>query len=458
MRVRLIGAGAKRIIRGMGSGRRRETWWRAAGWTLAAALVACAGPALGAPAQVEPGPTGARAASADSPQEAPTAPRAADYVPKTRREMVLAQLFGDHHVAVVGGHVITRAEVFGTLENNEYDPTEGQADLSDQEIFERKFSAALEQIIDQQLKTQGGRLMGFDQELVRGLVDAQFQRWIDRQGGPQRATERLSSFGFTPAGFKEFLKERTLARTWEETMDGRGLGSSGRKDVDNYVRPGELAAYYRNYIASGDPEVQKVVGLSRGSISLQQLLVAVPAPGEGEATRERMVAYRDNLESGVLDFDALVQTTADPNARGEDSYTRDLLPGVVARELARIHPNQATEIEEFLDDPEPGDLSPVCPIERNGLVEGYALYRIVSWEDPSPPLPFVSLELQKALEKAIKEQEAEVRVDRALARLARTTHISPDWIRQALIGRGQRNPAARTEGRTPRREAGPTTQ
>lgn len=389
-------------------------------------------------------PTALGAAQADEPAagtEAQAVPELA-YTPKNQREFELQQVLGDFHVAVVGEEIITRSEVIAYIKQSRLkeDPTLDRTDLDPNDALEMQFFAAMGEIIDARLKTNGGRNLGYEPELIAGATQRQLDRIIQSWGGEQEATERLKGMGWSPDRLVEYLEETMLSQYWEDAVTGNGFGASGRLIVDNYVRPGEMYARYRDYATSGQPDLMKIVGKTRGSVSVQQLLIQVSAPGkEGEALRE-IEAYRANIENGILDFDKVVTERAAVGYRGERSYTRNQPPDVVNKMLLQIHEGSEKELTALMKSPKAGDLSPVFTIGQGNQVQAYCIYRILDWAGPTELSPFVSLKLQAELGKTMREEHAKMRVDQALARQTRSTHVSPEPIRRALLDRGRRAP------------------
>ena len=119
----------------------------------------------------------------------------------------LEQRYGDHHVAVVGDEIITRSDVLIHLSRTglKNDPTEGMEGLTEMQVLEARYLAALEELLDAKLKTQGGENLGFDPDLIERATNSAFLNQIERWGGQQKATEALKGMNFTPARLKEYF-------------------------------------------------------------------------------------------------------------------------------------------------------------------------------------------------------------------------------------------------------------
>ena len=75
-------------------------------------------------------------------------------------------------------------------------------------------------------------------------------------------------------------------------------------------------------------------------------------------------------------------------------------------------------------------------IVREGVVQAYTIYRVEAVQGPTEAQPFVNRELQQ-LNDAIAEEWDDVQVFRAVARLARTTHVTPSEVKAWLLQRGR---------------------
>lgn len=364
------------------------------------------------------------------------------YVPTNDRERFLEQRYGDHHVAVVGDEIITRSDVLIHLQRTglENDPTEGVEGLTELQRLEAQYLAALEELLDAKLKTQGGENLGFDPELIERAANSAFLNQIERWGGQQKATEVLKGMNFTPTRLKEYYRDRMLGQSWEATMTGDGPGPTGRAIQDAYSRPGELFSRYRELARSRRPEDQEKVGKTLGKVTIQEFLMAVRSPGEVDESERFVATLRTNVAEGILTFEQAVAQYAAPNFRGEDSYTRNAPTGPLGKALVRKHPGYEAEVAQLLASPSAGDMSEVMPIIINGRTEAFGLYRVIDSTASTPLTPFVDLQLQLRIEKEIRDAQSELRIDRGLAELVRNTFVAPIDLRRELLRRGTRPP------------------
>lgn len=352
----------------------------------------------------------------------------------------LRALYADRTVAVVGEEVITERDVvlYISRGNLDEDPAEAYPDATPAELDAMRFEAALSEIIDERLKTVGGRNLGFEPELIARAVDGQVESYIRRSGGEQKAASSFVRMGITKAQLRNIYEQRMLGSSWEATVTGRGPGATGRYVVDNFIRPGKQYARYQEFDASRSPEQMAKIGKSPGKLTLRQLPVIVRGGLVGEdQARRNLEVVRQNVLNGTISYEEAMQRIAPEQFRGEAGYVRDIPPAALGGLLRREHPEGGEALEAFLQDPGPGDISPVMPVVRQGIVQAYTIYRIEAFEGPKEALPFVDRALQQQLNDALAEERDEVQVFRGIARLARTTHVAPDKVKTWLLQRGR---------------------
>lgn len=420
----MIAGAPGRRIRGMACS---ETKWRGAArgaWPAGialAGLLALAGPAQAAQTKV---PQGFDLGAAGP------APGVAQ----------LRALYADRTVAVVGEEVITERDVvvYVGRGNLQEDPAELYPDATPAELEGMRFEAALSEIIDDRLKTVGGRNLGFEPELITRAVDDQVEGFIRRSGGEQRAAAGFVRMGITKAQLRSIYEQRMLGSSWEATVTGRGPGATGRNVVDSYIRPGKQYARYQELNASRKPEDMAKIGKSPGSLTIRQLPVMVRGGLVGEdQARRNLEVVRQNVVNGTITYDEAMNRVAPEQFRGEQGFVRDIPPSALAALLAQEHPDGGAALAEFSTDPAVGDISPVLPVVRQGGVQAYTIYRIEALEGPQEARPFVDRDLQQQLNDALAEEWDDVQVFRAIARLARTTHVTPAEVKAWLLQRGR---------------------
>lgn len=361
--------------------------------------------------------------------------------PSTQRELELLDRHGNFHVAVVGEEIITRVDLFTWIGSPRFeDPTVDQPGLSPRERQALQISAALQQLIEQRLKVQGGRAQGYEEQLIDAEMDRIFRERIEFMGGPEAANRAFTGMGITPEGFRDLLGEGLMANLWERSITGQMPGSSGRVFVDSYVRPGQQWARYREYVESRDDDLNAVVGLAReGKMSLQQIVLLVPPGGKPpERVREEVQTLRDNILKGVLTFDEGIARFAPPEFRGDKSVVRNAPPDQLARLLARDFSGQADEVIAYVEGAEAGTISQVLEFTTAGQIQAYVLLKVLDRSAASEALPFVSFELQQRLRANITDEATEVRIARGLSELVRSTHLAPAKLREEFLKSGRR--------------------
>lgn len=366
-------------------------------------------------------------------------PELRPYLPQTEREALLALKFCDCYLAVVGDELITQDEVARLAsdpDNLEVDPAADDPDAPKEEKRRKRQEQALGQIVEQRLKSEGGQNLGYDPVLVEQMTTRFYEGQIARMGGPAAAGPQLSEFGFTPLTFKAYLGEQLYRRSWESAQTGDGPGPAGRPIADAYVRPGQIYSIYRDIVDEGGPGQRALIGETPAQATLRSFFLPVPAPGEQEATRERAEAVRFNIIEGIVTFDQALNELAPPGLRSGDQLLRTLPVESLAERLMDAH-GAMPGVDEFVEGISVGDLSPVMEGRVEGRLNFFVIYRVDRVEAATERLPFTDPGVQERLTEKLREARDELRIERGLARLARSTFVLPDVLRRSLLQRGR---------------------
>ena len=396
---------------------------------LLAAPAAVSSAALGAP--VAPSACAPAPQRADS-QQPEESPDEEFWSPRTPREQELAARYGDWNVAVVGDQLVTRTEVREFLRDPSFeDPgLELPADTDPLRLQEIRLLAAVEQTIRQELKIQGGLNQGYDPELVQRAVQAAFDNQLAVRGGAVKLGQWLSGIGFDATALRELLKKRLLAQFWMDAVTGRSTGAAGRIYVDSYVRPGALQARYDLLMESPDPALGELIGRRAAELSLRRLVISSEKEGSEKRASDLAGATREFLLTGGGSFDELVEEYAPENQKGEASRL-PVREAEATRIFQKIHPGPV--MPDFLEAAVPGKVSPVIRFDAGGGAIFFIIYQLESRTEAAEALPFDDLKMQAQLREAISTETRELRIERGLSALARTTHVLPVEARRALI-------------------------
>lgn len=362
------------------------------------------------------------------------------YVPQTEREFLLTYKYCDSYLAVVGEELITQGDVAALAQNPDRlseDPAADGDDLTDQEKQALRQERALVDIVERLLKAEGGKALGYDPVLVDQATGRYYDSQIEGWGGPVAAGNVLKEAGFTPLTYRAYIGEQLYARFWTDARTGRGAGPAGRPVADSYVRPGRIHSIYLDIVAEGGVEQRAMIGERRALATLRPLVLAVPAPGEQEATRTRAVAIRANILDGLVTFDRAVNELALPEFRSREDNVQTIPVPQIDAVLREAH-GAAPGLDAFVDGLSAGDLSPVFEGRgSNGALSYFVIYRVEAVQPATERLPFTDPGVQERLREKLRESRDELRIERGLAGLARSTFVLPDSLRRGLLQRGR---------------------
>lgn len=287
--------------------------------------------------------------------------------------------------------------------------------------------------IDEIIKTQAGKDLGFDEAFVHRLVEDQLERREESAGSASLLGDQLKPLGLDSGTYHENTEASILARLWSGSTTGIYPGPGGRHHVDRVVRPGRLYfEYQRNKAELALP----------ATVTLQELAIDAQQLGDLREAEELAADLRERILLGE-DFGAVAVEAG----RASDE-TRGVLPPLEVERLRLALP----ELGSFLDGAELGELSPVLPVRSpDGVLRGYRVVKLLSRDRPEPP-PFSDGAFQQHLTERIQENLDQAREGVALARLLHSAYV---WPPEAF----GRAPAARppAEGAAPKEEAAGTT-
>jgi len=361
------------------------------------------------------------------------------YVPQTEREFLLTLNYCDSYLAVVGEKLITQDDVASLArrpQNLREDPAADADDLTDEEKLALRQQQALGEIVERLLKSEGGKALGYDPVLVDQATGRYYDSQIEEMGGPAAAGRILQESGFTPLTYRAFIGEQLYARFWTDAQTGGGVGPAGRPVADAYVRPGRIHAVYGDIVAEGGVSQRAMIGERRAEATLRPLVLAIPTAGEAEATRERAVAIRASILDGLVTFDRAVNELSPANFRSREDNLRTIPVPLIEDGLREAH-GSTPGLDGFVEDISAGDLSPVFEGRQDGVLSYFVIYRVEAVQPATERLPFTDAGVQERLREKLSESRDELRIERGLAGLARSTFVLPDSLRRGLLQRGR---------------------
>ena len=313
---------------------------------------------------------------------------------------------------IVNDQCLTRMDVMGAA-------MRGGMPGSPEELNER-MGAVLNQQVEQMLKTQAGKDLGFDQNMVQRLVEDELKRKEELAGSVSLLSKALSESSHDSGSFYENTESSILAHLWTRSVEGLFPGPGGRPYVDRYVRPGRLAFEYER---------------NKGQLTLPTTVVVQELPIDAQRIGDLGEAkdLADELHERIVDLGEDFGDVA--VSVGVPKDTRGVLQPIEERQLATI-----PGVGEFLAGAQPGDVSAVLPIRSpDGVLRGFRIVKLLEREQPEPP-PFQDKLFQKDLTESIQASLDRGRADAALHELLQAAYV---WPPEAF---GRRSPEAAPEG------------
>ncbi len=371
----------------------------------------------------------------------PTPPPAPQDGPPTDLELAL----GDGVVAVVGRHLIRRNDVVAAFEGGYFEAVLPElADMrkaTDPALRRRGLEKVLIEMLRDHLKTEGGRVQGFAQEAIDGMVQRRIADLQRDSGGAAAAAERLRSSGYDPASFGLRHEEMILRVTWERMVTGRAPGPLGRVNTDRYVPPGLLQMQYQNLATSPRAEDRATVGEAPKRYVMEQAILGLVEYRSLERAQEVAERIRSEILAGNLTMEQAARQFTLPQERVQD-WRIDPLSEPQVRALAKSR-FDGTEMASWVLGAAPGDVSPPLLLSLPGpggalRPRALVVIRLAEVLAPVPARPFSDQGLQAELSQAVQADWDEARVEQALYELLEATYVYPPQLKADLLRRDAR--------------------
>jgi len=315
----------------------------------------------------------------------------------------------DHVYMIVNQDMVTARELGRELLRlNRERPVKNQMEL------ERLKSQLVDKSLLRMLAAQAGQDLGASEEIVRILVDREFERMIRAKGGIVGATKFLQARDQTTQEYRQLLREELFAKTWEEFTTGEGPGVGARPQRDRYVRPGQLK--FRYNVQIGNPEQYGRLGGKSATYSVQRLLLDPEENGGPAKTDELARMLRERIVDGD-DMSELVRRYSVD--KENDGMSRDL----DASQMKRMFP----ALDAFARNARPGDVSQ--PMFHGSRGEFVQIVRLMDRTEAVRP-ELSSPEVQKALTEAVQEDLDGHRLARAYQALYAAAYVWPPEYKQ----------------------------
>ncbi|HPF13338.1 MAG TPA: peptidylprolyl isomerase, partial [Planctomycetota bacterium] len=334
-------------------------------------------------------------------------------LPRTLTDQDLRALearYMDQVVVVAGDQVITQRDLLQRLQTpagrrkvTELAALPPQAQAKAEAQLKLETSAEL---VEMFLETRAGEDRGFDPKLVETLVDRRFQETIERVGGYRTFYAELQRANSSPELFKEQIRRSLYRYAWQGAITGRQAGTTGRIELDRFVRPGELRVTYKNFLGSSRWSERELLGEREKQFVLLELALGFEASGGRQAAVDRAKTVREDIEAGKVSVEEYIRHWGlrDPKAAEK---ARLVLTASQARDASQSSFGGPT-FAEFLADAEPGDLSPVLESSLAAHI-----FKLVEIQPAQPARPFEDWNLQEDVRNFLLEKQARNRLGRA---------------------------------------------
>ena len=297
--------------------------------------------------------------------------------------------------------------------------------------------AILQNLAMNQIEVEAGRVRGFDPALVESLVDKNFERQIDRFGGPTEFTKFLQGQRMTPTSFRADVTSDLYRYAWRNSSLGKQPGPTGRVSVDRYIRPGYLFSTYEAFAESRDPAKLAVLGGSAEILVMGRIILPIEQHAAGldeKAGLEKTKLLAQQLRIQVIEDEATfeAQVSAWDANRGQSGPVQRTL-GEILGMSREFH--QTDLLFEFARDAKTGDVSLPLPYQAPDGQWAVVLYALTKRLPATPPKPFANLTVQAALREHLLDELDKRRMTRARLHLVQKSHLHPADLRLFLAQR-----------------------
>lgn len=286
------------------------------------------------------------------------------------------------------------------------------------------YSEVTSKLVENMLRRQAGQDLGLDPKLIQLQVQGHTDRFIESAGSVLEASEILKRADLDSAEATEMWEGQLYNLVWEESVTGRGPGASGRQVRDRYVRPGQIAARYREYVnpvpwlPRRNPEE---IGGEDARYVLQEFIASGLSIGMEDAfaiCKEAHQAALDGVEFEELHarYSGGVRTPGAPAPWDEQSHS--------VMRIADAYPDMAGWIENRA---EPDSISPIFPIVFQGQPAGYRFVRYVR----TVPAELPALNdpgTQDRIRKLLLKETDDLRINESLNGLFEKAYVWPEEL------------------------------
>jgi parvulin-like peptidyl-prolyl isomerase len=344
------------------------------------------------PPPTEPAPTQSAPAEA-APAQAPPQDEPKGATPRPPRPDSLNGI-----QFVVNEEAVTKREFINDLRrDNKPNSTAQELERALQQTFYNRVQTLLME--------QGGRDLGYDENIVKRYVDDSIKDNIQDYGGIVDLGVELKRQNIDPTELREMKRRAAYRELWGLAVDGRQPGASGRPSVDRYVRPGRLLFEYERL-----PQAE----VSPVKVSYQSIFIAVEFAGSATEARAKADDVVDQARGGA-DFTALVREHSHASSKVRDGWDRAL----VLKALTDVYP----ELGEFLASATPQAVSDPIAVRVDGELVAFQVVSSVSREQPD--VDFMTTKAQEDLRKRLLDGQSRYRREREISRMLDAAFVWP---------------------------------
>ncbi|MCP5022543.1 MAG: hypothetical protein GY930_12320 [bacterium] len=342
----------------------------------------------------------------------------------------LAERFLDRVVVIAGDQVITHTDVYRHLQSKKWKERSREAEKAPKDRIQQERNRviydATADLVEAFLEVRAGQDRGFDPELVEVLVERRFNESQKRYGGYQAFYRELKLGNSSPEVYRESIRRSLYRHAWQGAITGRQLGVTGRKELNGYVRPGQLWGAYRSFLKSPRLAEVELTGFREAQFETLEIAISFESQGGRENTLRRIEETYAKLLDGTADFveffDYLSKNDAQMRTQSTHSWALGKAANVSQTEFG------GTTFLDFLTQGKVGDISP--PLESKEAVHLFLLTKI---EPEVPSKPFANLEVQAAIRKHLTEKQRKIRLGRARMRLIQESQLQPQDLAKHMI-------------------------
>lgn len=346
----------------------------------------------------------------------------------------LNQIYLDSVVVVAGDQVVTRADLVTHLRSpkwrEEYNKTFEMPQDQRSQAQNKIENDATAELVQNFLEVRAGQDRGFDPEVVEGLVSRRFAKRQESAGGYQELHRQLARQNSSPKQFKETFRRALYRHAWQGAITGKQIGTTGRKELNRYVRPGEIWGSYQSFLKSPRLNEVEMTGFREAKFETLEIAISFKSQGGRENTLKRVGDIHTDISKGDVDFEEVFSYFSRNNEEIRAQSTSRWSLG----HADRVSHSEfgGSEFTDFLVKGQVGAVSK--PLESKDAVH---IFLLTDVEPEVPSKSFTRVEVQSAIRNHLIDKQARVRLGRAHVRLIQESQLQPPELAKYMLGLAQ---------------------